>query len=90
MKTIGKVKLDFEVQLNLNEGELRALDALVGYGFQSFVDAFYEKLGKHYMQPYEKNLKTLFEKIEELRPCLGEIDNIRKAASIIQGRLTTV
>jgi hypothetical protein len=34
MKTRANLKLDFEVNLSLNETEVRALDAFVGYGFQ--------------------------------------------------------
>lgn len=41
--------------------EVRALDALVGYGDDAFVKVFYEHLGKHYMQPHEAGLKSVRE-----------------------------
>lgn len=52
-----------EITIRLTEGEARALDALAGYGFKSFIEMFYKHLGKVYMEPYEKNLESLFEKI---------------------------
>lgn len=62
-KVIGYGKVTGEVTLLLTEEEAGALDALVGYGFQPFRDAFYEKMGKAYLQPYEKGLKSLFETV---------------------------
>jgi hypothetical protein len=74
MKTT--LKLDFKTRLDLNESESRALDALAGYGTDSFLKIFYEKMGRHYLEPYEDGLRSLFEKISnELRP---EIRNITK------------
>jgi len=54
--------------ISFSEGELRALDALTGYGIEPFLDVFYGKLGKAYMQPYEKNLRELFIKINQTVP----------------------
>lgn len=74
----------FKVHMVLDEDEARALDALVGYGGKAFVEhflpTFYEKLGKHYMQPYEKGLEKLFETIRtEVKYTLHNIDAARKA-----------
>ncbi len=80
MRTNANVKLDFEVNFTLNETELRAMDALVGYGFESFIKVFYEKLGKAYMEPHVAGLEAMFQKVEALRPAIYEIDGIRKAA----------
>lgn len=74
----AKVKLDFQIQLTLNETELRALDGLVGYGFNEFINVFYEKMGRHYLQPHEGGLRSLFDKIEEIRPNISYIDKIKK------------
>jgi hypothetical protein len=73
MKTEFDVVIDFKVKCELTENELRALDALVGYGFDNFLKSFYSGLGQHYLKPYEKDLKQLFDKIESLRPRLSEI-----------------
>ena len=78
METKINTKILFSVKCELTENELRALDALVGYGFDSFIKHFYG-LGKHYMEPYENDLKQLFAKVESLRPELANIDAARKA-----------
>lgn len=72
-------KLEFTGKVTLTEGEMRALDALVGYGDDAFFKAFYIKLGRHYMQPFEKDMRDLFKKIRvEVIPTLREIDDTRK------------
>lgn len=47
--------------LELSEDELAAIDALTGYGIESFLKVFYEKLGKAYMEPHEAGLRSFFE-----------------------------
>lgn len=54
------VKVEITATMTLTEGHLRALDALIGYGDDAFLRAFYVKLGKHYMQPFERDLRDLF------------------------------
>lgn len=54
--------------LAFTEGQLRALDALVGYGDDAFLRAFYVRLGKHYMKPFERDLRDLFSAIREKVP----------------------
>lgn len=54
------IKVEITATLELTEGHLRALDALIGYGDDAFLRAFYVKLGKHYMQPFERDLRDLF------------------------------
>ena len=73
-------RITVTASLDLNESEMRALEALVGYGTDTFLDAFYSKLGKHYLSPHEHGIRTLFEKIkEEIRPALGACNRARKA-----------
>lgn len=79
METKINTKILFSVKCELTENELRALDALVGYGFDAFVKCFYEHLGKHYLEPYENDLKQLFAKVESLRPEISNIETARKA-----------
>ena len=62
-KVIGHGEINGEVTLVLNESEARALDAIVGYGAEPFLKAFYEHLGKAYLQPYERGLRSLFESV---------------------------
>ena len=71
-----------EATFVLSEPELRALDALVGYGADAFLGVFYKNLGKAYMQPHEAGLRTLFESIRESVPqILRRADEARKAFS---------
>lgn len=73
-----KPSVHFTVQATLTEGDLRALDALTVYGINPFLEVFYSKMGRHYLEPYEKDLRGLFAKVETLRPALNEIDEARK------------
>ncbi len=75
-----KLVLDVEAKLVLNEDECRALDALIGYGTDSFLKVFYEKLGAHYMRPHENGLRSLFAKFAEVSgPAMRLADETRKA-----------
>lgn len=82
MTTQIKPTIAFTVKCELTERELRALDALVGYGYDPFLKCFYEHLGKAYLEPYEEDLKQLFKKVEELRPLIGEINSARKTLKL--------
>lgn len=80
------VKVHTEVRvtstITLTEGQLRALDAMVGYGDDAFLKAFYVKLGKHYMSPFERDLRDLFEVIRQTVPqALREVEAVRKQLS---------
>ncbi len=70
--------INFTVTVVLTEQEVRALDAMAGYGFEPFIKQFYSGLGKHYMQPYEAGIKSLFDKVQALQPNLYDIDQARK------------
>jgi len=80
MKTRAKLNVQFEIDLTLNEVELRALDAMVGYGADAFIEKFYTHLGKAYMEKHEAGLRAIFAKIDKLRPALTEIDKVKEAA----------
>lgn len=75
----------FEVKLILTEGEARALDAICGYGPDEFVKWFYKNLGKHYLQPHEKDMRSLFATVRtEMGNKLSLIDKAKKAISEIK------
>jgi predicted ribonuclease YlaK len=80
MKTRGNLTIDFSVTINLNESEIRALDALAGYGTKEFLEVFYKHMGEHYLKPNEEGLTTLFEKIKELRQPIAAMDELKKTA----------
>ncbi len=78
-KAITKPSLTVTVTIEINEDEARALDALAGYGAKTFLDCFYEKLGKSYLQPYEKGLLSFLSTIRSaVSPALNQIDDARK------------
>lgn len=72
-------KVDCRVSLRLNEAELRALDALAGCGVDTFIEAFYEHLGKAYMENHEQGLRDFLKSIREIVPgILSRLDDARK------------
>lgn len=74
------IVIEFSVVLTLQEDEVNALDALVGYGTQSFLDVFYEKMGRAYLEQHEAGLRSLFDSIRsQVVPAIGQIDTARKA-----------
>lgn len=76
----SRPKIDVQVCLVLNEDEISALDALVGYGTDQFLEAFYEKMGRAYLQPHEAGLRSLFEAIRKtLPPIISSTNTARKA-----------
>lgn len=78
-----KTAVSITATLTLTEGQLRALDALAGYGDDAFFKAFYLKLGKHYMQPVERDMRELFAVIrKEVPKALSEIEESRKFLGI--------
>ena len=77
-----KTQVTFTVNVDLTEGEIRALDALAGYGRKEFLKCFYTHLGEHYLKPFEKDIIDLFEKVESLKPQINEINEARKKLGI--------
>lgn len=77
-----KFNIDVSVlaTLELNEGELHALNAIVSYGADQFLRAFYQHLGETYLKRHETSLRTLFKKIQrELPSVLKVVNESRKA-----------
>ena len=65
--------------LDLDEQQLGALDALAGYGDEAFLNVFYAQLGRAYLQPYEKGLRSLFATIRTTVPkALSDVRLARK------------
>lgn len=61
-------KVDFTVNMNMNESEARALEAITGYEVDDFLKFFYAHLGKHYLEPHEDGLRELFTTIRDEIP----------------------
>lgn len=66
--------------IRFTEIELRALDALCGYGIDPFLKVFYEKMGEGYMKPHEAGLRSIFAEIRRVVPkIIDRADMARKA-----------
>ena len=76
----GTANIQLKVTIAITEIEARALEALAGYGDDEFIKAFYEKLGKHYMQNYEGGLRSFLQSMRTVMPSvLSQVDIARKA-----------
>ncbi len=80
--------INVSATLEFNEVELRALDALVGYGFDPFIKVFYTKLGQAYMAPHEAGLRSIFKSVSCVVP--GILRRVTDARRVFTGeRLAT-
>lgn len=71
--------IEARATITFNEIELRALEAMTGYGVEPFLKVFYEKLGKHYMRPHEAGLRSIFQTINPpVHEAIGKVDRVRK------------
>lgn len=88
MKAIPRISLNYEVHLVLSETEARALDAIVGYGFDDFMKVFKEHMGKHYISGHERGAETLFSSVRDaVGPQLSHITasrNLLREKGMIQ------
>lgn len=75
--------LKLNVQIELDYHECAALDALSGYNIDEFLKTFYEKMGKHYLQPHEKGLRRLFKSVREQLPHI--VERFEDANAVLQG-----
>ena len=76
----GKAIVAMTVSIDLTEPEARALDAMVGYGDDAFINAFYEHLGKAYMKDHEIGLRTFLKSVRDFMPnVIRKADAARKA-----------
>lgn len=72
--------IDMVLTVTLSEAEVRAFDALVGYGDDVFLKVFYAHLGKAYMEPHEQGLRELFKSMRgHCADAIGRVDAARKA-----------
>jgi len=79
MQSILKSDVTLEVLVQLNESEIRALDALAGYGTDHFLEAFYKVMGESYLKPHSKGIRSLFARVTDLQYEMGKVDEMRKA-----------
>lgn len=74
-----RAKIEVTATFEFSEHELRALDALIGYGTDPFLEVFYKHLGRAYMQPNEDGLRSLFKSIaDQLGGILRRTEDARR------------
>ncbi|MNF39607.1 hypothetical protein D3C87_1472720 [compost metagenome] len=62
----------------VTESELRALEALTGYGTDQFLEFFYKNMGTTYMKPHEAGLREFFSSIRNIAcPIIKRADAAR-------------
>ena len=82
-RLVQQPRIELDVAIYLNESEIRALEALVGYGTDTFLTVFYAQMGKAYLQPHEAGLRSLFSTIRgNLNPMLRRMDCAKKAFAL--------
>lgn len=82
-KITQRATIEASATFSVDEEEMRALDALVGYGFQSFIDTFKKHMGTHYMQGHEDGMKRFFESIRGSIP--GILSRTDDARAVFEG-----
>lgn len=81
-------RIDVDVNLKLTMAEVQALEALAGYGIENFLKVFYQHMGKHYLQPHEKGLRSLFDAIRgELPPIIRRYKSACEAFTLANPRV---
>lgn len=83
-KVQSKADIDLQITFTIGEKEARALDALVGYGDEAFLNVFFEKLGKHYMEPHKAGLISFFAAVRV--SVLGPLRRVDEAREVYSGR----
>ncbi len=76
----AQARLEVTVTFRISEEEARALDGLVGYGDDAFIEHFKKNLGTHYIRDHEEGLRSFFKSIRGAMPgILHRTDAARKA-----------
>lgn len=60
------VRLETKIVLELNEDEARALDGIFGYNVDTFLEVFYERMGRAYVEPHEAGVRSLHQSIRKI------------------------
>ena len=82
-KLLCRPQVRFDITLTIDEEEMEALFDLAGYGvkhFQEFLEIFYAKLGKAYLDRNKEALKRFFETVyAEHCKVEGLVNKVREA-----------
>lgn len=79
-KVTSNATVSVTVYFSCDEEECRALDAMVGYGFESFITTFKKHMGEAYMRGHEDGLKRFFESVRGIvGPAISRVTDARMA-----------
>lgn len=76
-------RIEVDVDIKPSMTEVQALEALAGYGTKAFLEVFYKQMGKHYLEPHEAGLRSLFDTIRsELPPIIRRYQSAKQAFAL--------
>lgn len=79
-KIVSKAQIGVTAHFSIDEEECRALDAMVGYGYDAFITTFKKNMGESYMRGHEDGLKRFFESVRGIvGPAIARVDDARSA-----------
>lgn len=79
-KATPAATIELTLSVTLTEAEVRAFDALMGYGTDQFLEFFYKDMGTHYMKPNEAGLRSLFATMKpQCHNAIARVTAARKA-----------
>jgi hypothetical protein len=70
VEIVGRPTVKLIVEFSITEEEARALNALALYGDDQFIKAFYDKLGRTYMERHEEGLRSFLKGVRDKLPSL--------------------
>lgn len=75
----ASANIELSLTVTLTESEVRALDAIMGYGTEAFLQTFYEDLGTSYLKRNEAGVHSLFNTLRpQCQMAITRIDSARK------------
>lgn len=78
-KIVALPVVEVTTQFTVTEAELRALEALAGYGDDAFIKMFYKDLGECYLRKHEAGLREFLKSIRTIAmPILSKADKARE------------
>lgn len=82
-RLIQRPIIELDVAVRFTEIEMRALEAISGYDVEVFLNAFYETMGRHYLEPHADGIRSLFKTVRgELPPILRRLDAAKTAFAL--------
>ena len=78
---ICQPKTDLEITLRITYDEAKALQALATYGVDPFIQSFFKVMGRAYLEPHQKGLRSLLSTVSALGPITDRFEQARDVMS---------